>query len=413
MAVHQQAGLGRWLENLKGSVCTALHGDAGDSSGTTKGASSSSSPARVVTGIEAMAADGFKLLQGRKVGIITNATGVLQDMRHIVDVLHAATCVEVVAVLGPEHGFCGAAQAGASEGFHIDPKTRLPVYDTYRKSGKALAALMAKAGADTWLFDIQDVGVRFYTYIWTLYDCLVAAALCSPPVRLIVADRPNPIGGVVFDGPTLDTHLASFVGRKSADPAPPGIAFLLQPIVMRHGMTAGELAQLFNGEYVPSDSGGKQADLTVVKMDKWRREMLFEDTGLLWVGAPWADHRLAHAVQLTASPGCIFREAYFQPSFSKHAGHMCAGIQVHVVDTESFNPLRAAVTVVKAFQQLYPKKFSWRCDNGQYWIDTLTGTSRVRTAIDSGASVDEVIALWQDDLTWFGSMRIKYLLYPG
>lgn len=222
----------------------------------------------VKTGIEVLSENNFLQLREGRVGVIANATSVLPDMTHLVDILYKTNNVNLVAIFGPEHGFRGAAQAGFAEGFQQDQKTQIPVYDIYLKKGQALASIFEKAEVDVLVFDIQDVGVRFYTYVWTLYDCMVAAAMASRPIRIVVADRPNPIGGVVVDGPLLKAEFSSFVGRK--------------PIALRHGMTVGELALLFNSEYIAADAG-RQVELEVIPLKGWTRGMLQDDTKGLWV----------------------------------------------------------------------------------------------------------------------------------
>jgi uncharacterized protein YbbC (DUF1343 family) len=388
---------------------------------------------RVTTGAEVLLAGDGALLRGQKVGIITNPTGVLPDLRHVVDVLHDSPTIDLVAVFGPEHGFRGTSQAGGSEGFYNDPKTGLPVYDTYTKSGQALADIFTRAGVDTILFDIQDVGARFYTFIWTLFDSMEAAALAGK--RLVVLDRPNAITGLRAEGPVLHPRFATFVGR--------------QPIAQRHGMTVGELARLFNAEFLPR-TVGRQVQLDVVTMRGWRRDMWYEDTGQPWVppspnmptvdtaavyvgtclfegtnlsegrgttrpfellGAPWIDGRLAQALSAKDLPGVRFREAYFQPTFSKYQGQTVGGVQVYVTDRRTFDPIRTALTIITETRRLYPDRFAWRADN---WIDKLTGSELVRTMIDAGASPEQVVAAWQAELREFQTIRERYLLYgPG
>lgn len=236
-------------------------------------------PGRVLTGCERLAADGYAELAGQRVGVVTNPTGITSDARHLVDVLHADPRVDLVAVFGPEHGFRGSAQAGGSEGTGRDPATGLPVYDTYDTSGQRLADLFTAAGIDTVVFDIQDVGARFYTYVWTLYDCMRAAALAGKAV--VVLDRPNPVGGRRAAGPVLERPYASFVGRE--------------PIALAHGMTAAELALLFNGEFLRA----RPVRLRTVPMTGWRRASFYGSTGLPWVppspNMPTPDTALAYA----------------------------------------------------------------------------------------------------------------------
>ncbi|MFJ8674605.1 exo-beta-N-acetylmuramidase NamZ domain-containing protein [Streptomyces sp. NPDC093589] len=383
----------------------------------------------VRTGFDLLAADGYRLLDGHRVGIVTNPTGVTPQVRHIVDVMHADDRVRLTAVFGPEHGFRGTAQAGGSEGRYDDPATGLPVYDTYNKSGKELARVFTESGVDTVVFDIQDVGARFYTYIWTLYDCMVAAVLAGK--RFVVLDRPNPVTGRSATGPVLDKKYASFVGRE--------------PIPQAHGMTVAELALLFNREFVPK-AAGRPVPLETVWMTGWRRGDFFDATGLPWVppspnmptadtalvyagtcmfegtnlsegrgttrpfellGADGIDARWAAAAGELGLPGVHFREAYFAPTFSKFQGKTVGGVQLHVHDRESFDPVRTGIGLLVTAKKVW-SGFAWRPDNG---IDRLTGSSRVRTMIDAGAGTDEVVGAWQDGLRRFRAVRRHHLHY--
>ncbi|MFI8299394.1 exo-beta-N-acetylmuramidase NamZ domain-containing protein [Streptomyces nigra] len=395
-------------------------------------AASVSSPAsaaprttRLRTGFERLAADGYALLDGQKVGIVTNPTGVTRDVRHIVDVMHADDRVDLTAVFGPEHGFRGTAQAGGSEGRHDDPATGLPVYDTYLKSGRPLADIFTASGVDTVVFDIQDAGARFYTYIWTLYDCMEAAQLAGK--RFVVLDRPNPVTGRAALGPVLHKEFATFVGR--------------QPIAQAHGMTVAELALLFNGEFLTDP-----VPLETVRMTGWRRSDFYDASGLPWVppspnmptpdtalvyagtclfegtnlsegrgttrpfellGAEGVDRRWAAAVNELELPGVRFREAYFAPTFSKFQGKTIGGVQLHVHDRAAFDPVRTGVALLVTAKRTW-SGFAWRADN---WIDKLTGSTQVRTMIDAGADTDEVVAGWQHELAAFRRVRREYLLY--
>ncbi|MEV7446304.1 DUF1343 domain-containing protein [Streptomyces sp. NPDC091204] len=381
---------------------------------------------RVRTGFERLAADGYALLAGQKVGVVTNPTGITADARHLVDVLHADERLDLVAVFGPEHGFRGTAQAGDSEGASRDPATGLPVYDTYDKSGQGLADVFTAAGVDTVVFDIQDVGARFYTYIWTLYDCMRAAALAGKAV--VVLDRPNPVGGRRAAGPVLERPYASFVGRE--------------PIALAHGMTAAELALLFNGEFLAD----RPVRLRTVAMSGWRRQSFFGETGLPWVppspnmptpdtalayagtclfegtnlsegrgtttpfevvGAEGIDRRWAEAANALGLPGVWFREAYFTPTFSKHVGKVCGGVRLIVHDREAFDPVRAGIGLLVTARRAW-SGFGWRTD---HWIDRLTGSDRVRTMVDAGAGVEEIVGDWAAGLARFTATRGEYLLY--
>ncbi|GAA0608305.1 DUF1343 domain-containing protein [Streptomyces crystallinus] len=382
-------------------------------------------PQRVRTGFDRLAADGYRALAGRKVGMVTNPTGVTADVRHIVDVMHADPRVNLVAVFGPEHGFRGTAQAGGSEGRHDDPATGLPVYDTYGVSGQALAAVFTASGVDTVVFDIQDVGARFYTYIWTLYDCMAAAALSGK--RFVVLDRPNPVTGRAASGPVLDRAFATFVGRE--------------PIAQAHGMTVGELARLFDAEFL-----GGRVRVETVRMAGWRRGGFFDSTGLPWVppspnmptpdtalvyagtclfegtnlsegrgttrpfellGAEGIDARWAAAAGALDLPGVRLREAYFTPTFSKFQGRTVGGVQLHVHDRESYDAVRTGIALLVTAKKVW-SGFAWRPD---HWIDKLTGSAAVRTLIDAGADTDEVVGAWQSGLAAFRATRARYLLY--
>lgn len=386
---------------------------------------------RVRTGLEVLLDHRLDLIRGKRVGIITNPTGILPDLRHGVDALAAAEGVELVAIFGPEHGFRGSAQAGGSEGSYVDERTGVLVYDLYGKDRDAIAQLFRQTGVDAVLFDIQDVGTRYYTYIWTMADALEAAALTG--TEFIVLDRPNPTGGIRAEGPVLDPAYSSFVGRY--------------PIAQRHGMTVGELALMFNEVFVPERTGGHRARLTVVPMQGWFRDMYFEETGLPWVmpspnmptvdtamvyigtgliegtnlsegrgttrpfelvGAPYVDWRLSQRLDGLNLPGVRFREAYFAPTFSKYAGRTVGGIQLYVTDRDRFDPIRTAIAIMVEAKRLYGDRFQWRSD---LWIDRLTGSSYVRTAIDAGRGVDAIVAGWQEDLAAFRALRERYLLY--
>ncbi|MFF8846158.1 exo-beta-N-acetylmuramidase NamZ domain-containing protein [Streptomyces sp. NPDC015127] len=380
---------------------------------------------RVRTGFERLAADGYALLAGERVGVVTNPTGITRDVRHIVDVMHADDRVNLVAVFGPEHGFRGTAQAGGSEGRYDDPATGLPVYDTYLKSGRPLADIFTASGVDTVVFDIQDAGARFYTYIWTLFDCMQAAELAGK--RFVVLDRPNPVTGRAALGPVLDKAFATFVGRE--------------PISQAHGMTVAELALLFNGEFL-----ARPVELETVTMTGWHRSDFYDATGLPWVppspnmptpdtalvysgtclfegtnlsegrgttrpfellGAEGVDRRWAEAANAQGLPGVRFREAYFAPTFSKFQGKTIGGVQLHVHDRESYDPVRTGIALLVTAKRSW-SGFAWRTDR---WIDKLTGSTKVRTLIDAGADTDEVVGAWRDELAAFRAVRRRYLRY--
>jgi uncharacterized protein YbbC (DUF1343 family) len=290
------------------------------------------------------------------------------------------------------------------------------------------------------VFDIQDVGARFYTYIWTMYWSMVAAAQLD--LRFVVLDRPNPITGRQAMGPVLNyPDQASFVGERE--------------ISQQHGMTVGELAQLFNAEFLPGQAGS-DVDLEVVPMSGWFRDMWFEETGLPWVmpspnmptvdtasvypgtclfeaghstegiaegrgttrpfeliGAPHVNHEWEEALNALDLPGVSFRENYFNPTFSKYAGRVCGGVQVYVTDRDVFDPIHTAIAMLIEARKLQPDDMEfWRPGTaGRRWIDLLTGSTWVHTAIEDGLSADEVVAGWQDDLAGFRATREEHLIY--
>ncbi|WP_338694830.1 DUF1343 domain-containing protein [Streptomyces sp. Q6] len=395
------------------------------SSGGSAAAASAPEGRPLRTGFERLAADGYALLDGQKVGVVTNPTGVTRDVRHIVDVMHGDERVDLKAVFGPEHGFRGTAQAGGSEGRYDDPATGLPVYDTYLKSGQPLADIFTASGVDTIVFDIQDVGARFYTYIWTLYDCMEAAQLAGK--KFVVLDRPNPVTGRNAYGPVLHKEFATFVGRREISQA--------------HGMTVTELARLFNGEYLTHP-----VELATVTMTGWKRRDFYDVSALPWVppspnmptpdtalvysgtclfegtnlsegrgttrpfellGAEGIDARWAAKANELALTGVHFREAYFAPTFSKFQGKTVGGVQIHVDDRDAFDPVRTGIALLVTAKSAW-SGFAWRSDN---WIDKLTGSTQVRTMIDAGASTDEVVAGWQAELAAFRDVRRRYLTY--
>ncbi|WP_404388993.1 exo-beta-N-acetylmuramidase NamZ domain-containing protein [Humibacillus xanthopallidus] len=392
----------------------------------------------VTTGAQSAAAANWSALSGQKVGIITNPTGILTNLRTIVDEMHESGAVDIVGVFGPEHGFRGTAQAGDSEGNHTDPRTGLMVYDAYGANAAKMTTLFRTAGVETVVFDIQDVGARFYTYIWTMYTAMRAAVAVG--ARFVVLDRPNPIGGKAI-GPMMTTPWTSGVGAKE--------------IVQAHGMTVGELARYFDGEFLPAEAGGRVAELSVIEVKGWRRDVPYADTGLPWVmpspnmptpdtalvypgtgmfegtnlsegrgttrpfeliGAPYVDYKWAERLASLDLPGVGFREAYFSPTFSKHTGRVCGGVQVHVTDPSTFDPISSSVEMLVAAKALY-SDFAWRYDSYDparpYWIDKLTGSQRLRTQISAGASADEVVGAWREELAAFDARRQQYLLYNG
>ncbi|MBE1490533.1 exo-beta-N-acetylmuramidase NamZ family protein [Plantactinospora soyae] len=435
------SALGATAGTLAAGPASARPGtDAGAMSGDGRGGGSGHGRG-VATGLDVLVDSRFAALSGQKVGVLSNPTGVDAKYRHLVDLMHASGRVRLTAAFGPEHGFRGSAQAGGSEGTGIDARTGVTVYDAYGATQAKWAELITQAGVDTVVFDIQDVGARFYTYIWTLYDSMVAAARLGR--RYVVLDRPNPIGGRAY-GPMMTTPFTSGVGKKE--------------IVQQHGMTVGELARFYNGEFLPAEAG-RSVDLTVIKCRNWHRTQFAADTGLPWVlpspNMPTPDTALAypgtclfegvasmtegrgttrpfeligglaadfdyHWVDRLAArelPGVEFREAYFSPTAAGQKpdllNKLCAGVEVKVVDPARFDPVRTGVAMLVEARK-YPA-FAWRADTWDaarpYWIDKLSGSTRLRTMIDAGADVADLVGAWSAELAAFDRRRRPYLLY--
>ena len=416
---------------------------AGALATTVTGSPGSADPGirRVETGLDVLVRSDFAELRGQRVGVISNPTGVDSAYRHLVDLMHGSGQVDVVAAFGPEHGFRGSAQAGGSEGTGTDARTGITVYDAYGASQARWEAMFTQSGMDTVVFDIQDVGARFYTYIWTMYTSMAAAARVGK--RYVVLDRPNPVGGRAY-GPMMTAGYTSGVGLKE--------------IVQQHGMTVGELARFFNAEFLPAEAG-RPVELDVVRCRHWKRDALAADTDLPWVlpspNMPTTDTALVYpgtclfegVASITEGrgtcrpfeligglatdfdyhwgdrlnarnlPGVQFREAYFAPTAAGQKPALlnkpCAGVEVKIVDRGAYDPIRTGVAMLVEARK-YPA-FALRFDSYDtvrpYWVDKLTGSPRLRTMIDAGADVDDVVDAWADELAAFERKRRPYLLY--
>ncbi|RWZ52157.1 DUF1343 domain-containing protein [Halobacillus fulvus] len=406
------------------STFSAVSADKGDNNGKQKGKHK-----QFKLGVETLLEDEKELIEGKRVGLITNPTGVDQDLNSIVDLLHNDPDVELTALYGPEHGVRGSAQAGEYVEFYTDETTGLPVYSLYGQTRKPTPEMLENI--DVLLFDIQDVGTRFYTYIYTMAYAMEAAQ--ENDIPFIVLDRPNPLSGEVVAGPVLESEYKSFVGNYE--------------IPLRHGMTVGELAKLFNEEF------GIGADLTVVEMNKWKRNMYYDETPLQfiapspnmptldtalvypgaaliegtnvsegrgttkpfeWIGAPFINStELAAALNEKDLPGVTFRAASFTPAFSKHRGTLSNGIEIHVTDKEDYQSVVTGLHIVKTIHDMYPEDFEFRAENsaGISFFDNLIGNGWVREAIENGESVESIVDRWQDDLSEFKEVREQYLIY--
>ncbi|MFD9625555.1 exo-beta-N-acetylmuramidase NamZ family protein [Peribacillus muralis] len=379
---------------------------------------------KVSPGIEVLLKDDKNVLSGKKVGLITNPTGIDSELTSIVDLLHDDPDIQLTALFGPEHGVRGDAQAGASVEFYIDEKTGLPVYSLYGKTKKPTPEMLKDV--EVLVFDIQDVGTRFYTYIYTMAYAMEAAK--ENDIPFIVLDRPNPQGGVSVEGPILEPEFSSFVG--------------MYPIPLKHGMTVGELATLFNKQFKIG------ADLKVIKMKGWNRDMDYDDTGLPFVlpspniptvsttfvypatgliegtnvsegrgttkpfeliGAPYINSdELAGKLNALRLPGVKFRAASFTPTFSKHAGKLSHGVEIYVSDRKKFKAVPTGLHIIKTIHDLYPDDFEFLQANN---FSLLIGNGWVRGKIEDGASVNEIMKEYEDDLDAFKKVRKKYLLY--
>ncbi|WP_165962932.1 exo-beta-N-acetylmuramidase NamZ family protein [Occultella glacieicola] len=367
--------------------------------------------ARVRTGLSRAIAEPGLIGDG-PTGLCANYTSVTADLQRGVDALLAAG-VPLTTIFTPEHGYWGAVQAGESEGDGVDVATGLPVLDTYRSDGERLDALLRGSGVAQILVDFQDIGVRFYTYTWTLFDLLCSAARTG--IRVVVLDRPNPLGGLVRTGPGLAASCSSFVGRVS--------------IPLQHGLTLGELARWFNAVHVPEAVGGP-ADLEVIELAGWGRQR--QDPGRAWVmpspnmptldtatvfpaigllegtvlsegrgttkpfelfGASWTDGRLAAALTERDLPGVAFREAVFRPTFSKWHGDVVHGAQLHLSDLGAFDPIATGVAVLQTVTELHPGESIWlpAHPGRPPFIDLLWGSPALREGVDRGADTDAIL----------------------
>ncbi|MGG4488283.1 exo-beta-N-acetylmuramidase NamZ family protein [Metabacillus idriensis] len=379
---------------------------------------------KVLPGVEVLLEDQKDLLKGKKVGLITNPTGIDSKLTSIVDLLHNDPDIELTALFGPEHGVRGDAQAGSYVEFYIDEKTGLPVYSLYGQTKKPTPKMLENV--EVLVFDIQDVGTRYYTYIYTMAYAMEAAKENNIPI--VVLDRPNPQGGLSVNGPVLEPEAASFVG--------------LYPIPTKHGMTVGELASFFNEEF---EIG---ADLTVVKMKGWKRSMDYDDTGLPFVlpspnmptvsttfvypatglvegtnlsegrgttkpfeliGAPFINSTdLAAELNSLSLPGVKFRAASFTPTFSKHTGKLSHGVEIYVTDREEFEAIPTGLHIIKTVHDMYPNDFQFLSTN---FFDKLIGNTWVRPMILNGASVTEIMNKYQKEQNEFKKVRKEYLIY--
>jgi uncharacterized protein YbbC (DUF1343 family) len=387
---------------------------------------------RVRSGLDVLVAERAAFLRGRRIALVAHQASVDARLRHAAPLLAGMRGVTLAALWAPEHGLWGAPQDHAHIASTRDPRTGLPVTSLYGLRREPTPTMFR--GIDTVVVDLQDVGARYYTFIWT--TALVMRAAATAGVEVVVLDRPNPLGGVRVEGNVADPAYASFVG--------------LYPLAIRHGMTIGEIAAYLNVTH------GFGCRLTVVGMRGWRRVMRWEDTGLPWVapspnmptpdtarvypggclyegtnlsegrgttrpfewvGAPYLDAD-AYAVALTALrlPGVRFRPARFTPMFHKWAGRLCGGVQIHVTDVDRFKSYLTGLGIIAVARKLAPRVFAWKrppyeFERKKLPIDILCGTDLIRKAIEHGRPLAEIERAWAPGLTAWTRRRARFLLY--
>lgn len=389
---------------------------------------------RILTGLDVLAADP-SLILGKRIGVVTNHAAVRHDVSHALSFLHGDTRWTLAALFGPEHGIWGEAQDMAGVADAVDPATGMRVRSLYGASEDDLAPRSSDLeGIDALVIDLQDVGSRYYTFVYTMAHCMRAAAKAG--VEVIVLDRPNPLSGAIVEGNVLDMKWTSFVG--------------MYPLPVRHGMTAGELARWF------ARHDGLDLALTVVPVSGLTRAMWWDETGLPWVlpspnmptpdtatvypgmclvegtnlsegrgttrpfelfGAPWLDSfRLAGALNALDLPGVRFRPHWFKPTFQKHAGKVCGGVQLHLSDRVAFRPFETGLWCIRIARDQAPDSFDWRREVYEFVgdrlaIDLLAGTDAYREVVESGGDLGEWCASWSHEAATFRDSVGDLLLY--
>ncbi|MGE5578315.1 MAG: exo-beta-N-acetylmuramidase NamZ domain-containing protein [Syntrophothermus sp.] len=388
------------------------------------------------SGIDVLLRTKGKALKGLSIAILTNPTGVTRDLAPTVDALAMLPGVKLRALFGPEHGIRGHVQDAVPVPSSVDPRTGIPVYSLYDDHLAPPPEMLD--GIDLIVYDIQDIGVRYYTYIYTMVHALRVAA--RQGVGFMVLDRPNPLGGRLVEGNVVAPGFESFVG--------------MLPLAIRHGMTAGEIAMMVDREE------GLGAALEIVPAENWRRSWGYSQTGLPWVqpspnmptldtvlvypgtcllegtnlsegrgttrpfevfGAPWVSgHDLAFHLNLQDLPGVRFRPTSFVPAFSKYAGETCEGVQIHVMDPAAYEPVRTGLVIIQALLGLYPEEFDWiaadptggAVSRGMPpFFDLLMGTDDVRRRLEEGEDVSRIVESWAPAREDFIRVRERYLIY--
>lgn len=400
---------------------------------TEQGVSQRSVGMRTVLGLEKLMRDEGSALRGARVGLICNQSSVDRTLRHAADLFHEHQDIKLTALFGPQHGIRGDVQDNMVETAHaVDRTTGIPIYSLYSETREPTEEMLGNV--DALVFDMQDVGCRIYTFVYTLANCMRAAKKFGK--RVIACDRPNPINGEMVAGTVLEPEYASFVGQF--------------PLATRHGMTVCELARMFNEHF------GIGCELETVLMEGWSREQWLDETDAPWVlpspnmptldsatifpgtvhvegtqmsegrgttrpfeliGAPYifAEEYAAHLNGL-GFPGVYFRGCGFQPTFQKHGGVTCGGVQIHVTNRREFEPVIVGAAIVKVAYDLYTEHFRWKEPPYEYVydknpFDVIAGTNKLRAAIERGDSLERIAESWTDELDEFRRVRERFLLY--
>ena len=390
---------------------------------------------RVQTGLETLINDFPQKIRGARIGVVCHPASVDAELRHALDLLQA-TGARIVAIFGPEHGARGEAQDMEDvEDLSLDPRLKVPVYSLYGATVESLTPRREQLqGLDALVIDLQDVGARYYTFVWTMALCMAAAGQVG--VRVLVCDRPNPLDGLTTEGNLIKPGFESFVG--------------LHPLPNRHGLTPGEIAR-----YVQRWRG-VECDLEILPLRGWRREMVFEDTGLPWVypspnmptvdtarvypgmclveatklsegrgtcrpfevaGAPGIDpEALAAELSRCNLAGCRFRPLYFRPQFQKHAGKTCGGVQIYVTDRRRFDSYATGVAFLQSVRRIAPEAFAWRAKPYEFVVDIpavdlLAGDDKLRLVLEADADLAELAAEWARERAAFEEIRREAFLY--
>jgi uncharacterized protein YbbC (DUF1343 family) len=393
----------------------------------------SSNKKRITLGVEKLLQDPARVLHGARVGLICNQASVDHSLRHDADLFHEHPNLNLKALFGPQHGIRGDVQDNMIETEHSrDRETGLPIHSLYSETRVPTEAMVQDI--DVFVFDMQDVGCRIYTFAYTMANCMRAAKTFGK--KVVVCDRPNPIGGSKVAGNVLESEQASFVGQF--------------PIPTRHGMTLAELAKLFNDHF------NLGCDLEVITMDGWEREFWHDETDAPWVlpspniptldsatvfpgavhfegtqmsegrgttrpfeliGAPYVvPEDYAKALNDIGFPGVHFRSCVFRPTFQKHGNVSCGGVQIHVPNREVFEPVIVGVAMVKTAYDMYRNQFRWKEPPYEYVydrnpFDVIAGTTKMRDAFEKGTALEEIQKSWEPELSKFKDVRENYLLY--